>query len=104
LARLAKQGRKYAGQQRRYVWHKPVGTLTTGGIGIGNPYLRSIGCHPLYTRTFSLLEYKRLASFPDDFKFVGWQTGYKRIGNSVPPLFMKAIAKHIQTEILNKMN
>lgn len=40
-------------------------------------------------------------SFPDDFKFSGGNTNIKdRIGNSVPPLLMKAIAGHIKDNIL----
>ncbi|MBN1518154.1 DNA cytosine methyltransferase [Candidatus Sumerlaeota bacterium] len=106
LARRAKQGKKYAGQQRRYEWNKPAGTLTKPAheAQAMPPYLRSVGCHPLYTRTFSLLEYKRLASFPDDFKFPGdWKWGFYRIGNCVPPLMMKAIAQHVRSEMLERI-
>ncbi len=43
----------------------------------------------------------RLASYPDDFKFVGsFKDWCARIGNSVPPNFMKAIADHVATNIL----
>ena len=48
-------------------------------------------------RRFTVAEFKRFASFPDDFKFVGtWSDAVQRIGNSVPPLFMKAIAEHVR--------
>ncbi len=103
LARRARQGQRYAGQQRRFVWDGPCGTLLTPSAEYQAmpPYLRSIGCHPLYTRTLSLLEYKRIASFPDPFVFAGaWNFAYNRIGNSVPPLFMRAIARHVRTHIL----
>lgn len=47
-------------------------------------------------------EFKRLGSWPDAYEFTGsrkdWQ---ERIGNSVPPLFMRAIAQHIRDHILN---
>lgn len=44
----------------------------------------------------------RLASYPDDFQFVGdFESWTARIGNSVPPNFMKAIAEHIATNILH---
>ncbi len=99
LARKARQGECYAGRQRRYVWDSPCGTLLTPGPGNleKTAYLRSVGCHPLQTRTLSVLEYKRIGSFPDPFCFRG-ETGraYARIGNSVPPLFMRALAAHVR--------
>ncbi len=65
------------------------------------PYLRSIGCHPLHTRTLSLLEYKRIGSFPDAISFADpWRRAYIRIGNSVPPLFMQALATHARRKLL----
>lgn len=103
LARRAAQGQCYAGRQRRYCWDKPCGTLLTPGPNNleKTAYLRSVGCHPLQTRTLSLLEYKRVGSFPDAFCFQG-ETGraYARIGNSVPPLFMRAVAAHMRRCLL----
>ncbi len=52
-------------------------------------------------RRFSLPEFKRFGSFPDDFTFAGeFEEGIRQIGNCVPPLFMKAIAGHILEKIL----
>jgi DNA (cytosine-5)-methyltransferase 1 len=48
-------------------------------------------------------ELKRISSFPDDFKFTSWENAANRMGNSVPPLMMKAIAVHIRDEILSKI-
>jgi len=46
-------------------------------------------------------EAQLLASFPPPFQFVGGlNDGWERIGNSVPPLFMRAIAEHIRSHIL----
>jgi DNA (cytosine-5)-methyltransferase 1 len=54
-------------------------------------------------RRFSVAEYKRLQSFPDDFQFAGtYADAVHRIGNSVPPQFMKRIAEHIRDNILNQ--
>ena len=40
---------------------------------------------------------------PDGFNFAGnWNATVNRIGNSVPPLFMRAIAQHIRKEILHR--
>ena len=51
-------------------------------------------------RPLTLLEWKRIASFPDDFQFIDKKTGCQRIGNSVPPNLMRAIATHIKENIL----
>ena len=52
-------------------------------------------------RRFSLPEFKRFGSFPDEFRFAGgFEEGIRQVGNSVPPLFMRAIAKHICCRIL----
>lgn len=51
-------------------------------------------------RRFTVAEFKRFASFPDQFQFTGGYKAVERIGNSVPPLFMRAIATHLRT-ILN---
>lgn len=59
--------------------------------------------HPGYPRGLSGGERKRIASFPDAYKFTNWESSVERIGNSVPPLFMEAIARHIRQEILGKL-
>ena len=44
-----------------------------------------------------------LQSFPPDFKWTGTPSKqWERIGNSVPPNLMRAIAEHVKTEILQK--
>ena len=53
-------------------------------------------------RAPSLIELKRIASYPDDFKFTSYDKAWARIGNSVPPNLMKAIAEHIKINILDK--
>lgn len=54
-------------------------------------------------RFLTIAELKRLATFPDDYKFVGkFEEQWARIGNSVPPLFMKAIAECIKKRILER--
>lgn len=52
-------------------------------------------------RILSIEELQVLQSFPISFKFLGsFSAAWARIGNSVPPLLMKAIAVHIKEEIL----
>lgn len=59
-------------------------------------------CHSTEHRIITPVECRRLASFPDDFVFLGDCSERRaRIGNSVPPLFMKAIACHIRSAILD---
>lgn len=46
--------------------------------------------------------YAIVGSFSNQFSFIGtWQDKMVRIGNSVPPLFMRAIAEHIRVNILD---
>lgn len=55
-------------------------------------------------RILTISEIKRLGSFPDSYIFTGsFQDQWARIGNSVPPYLMKAIAETIYTEILSKI-
>jgi len=59
--------------------------------------------HPTECRALSVKELKAIGSFPDTFKFAGnRRDAIQRIGNSVPPNLMRAIAEHIKKEILNK--
>ena len=88
------------GGSRRLNYNKPSGTISTGGLLPGYPG-SSWPSHPIQQRGISAREAVRLASFPDGFLFNNdWRVEAKRIGNSVPPLFMCAIASHIRTEIL----
>jgi DNA (cytosine-5)-methyltransferase 1 len=53
--------------------------------------------HPYEIRKLSIAEIKALASYPEEFQLVGsYRARWARIGNSVPPLLMKAIADHIR--------
>ena len=57
--------------------------------------------HPIDSRYMSSAEIQRIGSFPDGYTFIGdLDTRWERIGNSVPPLFMEAIARHIRHNIL----
>jgi DNA (cytosine-5)-methyltransferase 1 len=55
--------------------------------------------HP-YVRKLTIAEIKALASYPEEFQLIGsYRARWARIGNSVPPLFMKAIADRIRQHI-----
>ncbi len=79
-------------------WDRICGTLIKSEISLTGIV------HPDRERYISLNEGKRIATFPDNFKFTDRKNGLMRIGNSVPPLFMKAIAEHIRINILDKSN
>lgn len=75
----------------------PAFTLTATG---GNPGAASI-VHPTEKRKFSISELRRLSSFPDDFVLTGcYMQQWERLGRSVPPLMMKALAETIRDKIL----
>ena len=78
---------------RRLDWGRPSFVLQKGS-GYGGVY------HPDEPRPLSTLERCRLGSFPDNFRFTGWNAAIERIGNSVPPNLMRAIAEHIRENIL----
>ena len=82
----------------RLSWHKVAPTICKtvrpGQCGL---------LHPDENRYLSTAELKRIASFPDDYEFVGsLEEHWARIGNSVPPKMMQAIAEHIRDHILLK--
>lgn len=61
--------------------------------------------HPDRQRYLSIGELKRLSSFSDNYQFTGgYKKGINRIGNSVPPLFMEAISRHIKINILAQIS
>lgn len=52
-------------------------------------------------RKFTIAELKRICSFPDDFMLTGtYAQQWARLGNSVPPIMMKAIAEVIRDKVL----
>ena len=75
-------------------WNDTPGTL------LGELSLAGI-VHPDRRRYISLAEARRIGGFPDDFKFTDRRLGIQRIGNSVPPPLMKAIASHVKEAICN---
>ncbi|MCC9686882.1 DNA cytosine methyltransferase [Streptomyces sp. MNU103] len=58
--------------------------------------------HPEHNRYIGLHELTRIGSIPDEYD---WGTSkyrqvWNRVGNSVPPLFMRAVASTIRDQIL----
>lgn len=59
--------------------------------------------HPTERRKFSIPELKRICGFPDDFVLTGnFGKQWERLGRSVPPLMMKAVAETVRDEVLAK--
>lgn len=56
--------------------------------------------HPFLNRAITVREAARIQSFPDNFVFVGNKTSQmKQVGNAVPPMLARAIAKQIMADI-----
>jgi DNA (cytosine-5)-methyltransferase 1 len=68
------------GIARRIAWDEPSLTLTCSPA-----QKQTERCHPDETRPFTVREYARIQTFPDDWKFMGSVSQqYKQIGNAVP--------------------
>lgn len=96
------QGKTLRGftMSRRLAYNRVAGAIQTGGLLPGYPG-SSWFSHPTQARGISAREGARLSSFPDKFQLgQDWQEGARQVGNSVPPLFMRAIAQHIKDNIL----
>jgi len=104
-AMIMKPGEKVVPQQPsgvRLFWDRSCPTIQKNAPPGCAPYIRNSMVHPTQPRTPSIREMARCQSFPDEFRFIdALNEGMHRIGNSVPPLFMKAIARHIRREILD---
>jgi DNA (cytosine-5)-methyltransferase 1 len=84
------------GMARRISWDEPCLTLTCSPA-----QKQTERCHPDETRPFTVREYARIQTFPDDWKFAGAISHqYKQIGNAVPVNMAKAIG----TSIVNFLN
>ncbi len=80
---------------------KPCPTVTkTGGDHRGTATVT----HPFERRKFTIAELRRLSGFPDDFKLAGsYGEQWYRLGYSVPPVMMAAIASTVRDEVLGRM-
>lgn len=68
------------GMARRIGWDEPCLTLTCSPA-----QKQTERCHPEETRPFTVREYARIQTFPDEWEFAGSVSQqYKQIGNAVP--------------------
>lgn len=97
--KIGQQSDKYF-QLVRPSLDKPIGTITATGGNVGAASVT----HPIEKRKFTLIELRALSSFPPDFQLTGtYEQRWERIGRSVPPLMMKAIAESVKVNILDKI-
>jgi len=91
------------GMARRMSWDEPSLTLTCSPA-----QKQTERCHPEDTRPFTVREYARIQTFPDDWAFAGpMGAQYKQIGNAVPvnlayamgTELVRALNEHHRTEI-----
>jgi DNA (cytosine-5)-methyltransferase 1 len=79
------------GMARRMHWDEPCLTLTCAPA-----QKQTERCHPDETRPFTVREYARIQTFPDDWEFAGPVTSqYKQIGNAVPVNLAYELGKSI---------
>lgn len=65
---------------------------------------KSMWIHPTLDRAISVREAARLQTFPDSFVFCGSKDKqYQQVGNAVPPIMAKAIAKQLATTLGRKL-
>lgn len=84
------------GMARRISWDEPSLTLTCSPA-----QKQTERCHPDETRPFTVREYARIQTFPDNWEFAGSiSQQYKQIGNAVPV----NLAKEIGFSIVNFLN
>jgi len=84
------------GMARRIGWDEPCLTLTCSPA-----QKQTERCHPDETRPFTVREYARIQTFPDDWQFAGSVSQqYKQIGNAVPV----NLAKEIGYSIISFLN
>ncbi len=58
-------------------------------------------CHPIETRPFTVREYARIQTFPDDYEFSGSvHQQYKQIGNAVPVELAYQLGRSIVSHLL----
>jgi DNA (cytosine-5)-methyltransferase 1 len=94
LPKELQEGIKYNEAYTRYHSKKPSRTIDTG---------HRTHFHYKWNRIPTVRENARLQSFPDDFIFYGnKQEQYRQVGNAVPPLLAKAIAKQVKELLDNE--
>lgn len=76
----------------RLHWARPASTIMKSTTG------SAVVLHPSEHRVIGLREVARLQSFPDEYQWGAstYSQAWARIGNSVPPFLMRAVAKTVR--------
>jgi len=86
------------GMARRISWDEPSLTLTCSPS-----QKQTERCHPDKTRPFTVREYARIQTFPDEWEFQGTISDkYKQIGNAVPVELGRRIGLSIKQSLIKK--
>jgi len=95
LASVIYEGMCVDGERRWLTEKDPCKTLPTGPLAAEINGTR---------RKFTIAELRRICAFPDDFILCGsYAQQWERLGNSVPPVMMQAIATTVRDQILMKI-
>ena len=85
------------GMARRISWDEACLTLTTSPS-----QKQTERCHPEETRPFTIREYARIQSFPDEWFFEGSiNSSYKQIGNAVAVNVAEAVGQQVIESLKN---
>lgn len=88
------------GMARRIAWEEPSLTLTTSPS-----QKQTERCHPDETRPFTVREYARIQTFPDEWEFIGGiSSKYQQIGNAVPVNFAYHLGRAIISALSSASN
>jgi len=91
----------YSGTWTRMRKHEVSATITTR---FDTPSSGKF-THPYLNRAITVREAARIQSFPDNFQFFGTKTSQmKQVGNAVPPMLSREIAKIILSDIRKDAN
>jgi len=84
------------GMARRLSWDEPCLTLTCSPS-----QKQTERCHPDEVRPFTVREYARIQTFPDDWQFCGGiGDKYKQIGNAVPVALAKQLGDSLRKAVI----
>jgi len=99
MGKCLESGGGKRGMARRLSMDEPSLTLTTSPC-----QKQTERCHPLEDRPFTVEEYAAIQTFPRDYVFCGSiASRYRQIGNAVPCVLARAMARSIRASLLSSL-